>query len=395
MNKQPQIWTRLLGENADVNKIADNVPDDSGNVSFAKLFGKITAVPLEKGGIAPEREDFNALFKLLGEVAYYFMHGGIYNYANNIDYEVGSFVRYNNELYVCVTANGPATTIKVPTDLSYWANVKNAVKLATARTINIQDASGANTGTGIDFDGTKNAIIKLPQTIKGTFDGIALSAQKLATARKLTLKDGNGYTNVSVVVDGSKDIEITVPLGFATPVGTVMMIAGSSIPSGFLLCNGAAISRTTYAKLFAAIGTMYGAGDGATTFNLPDMRDRFAEGAGGTYSVGTVVEAGLPNITGQFLPQIVNIEYEDNKRPADGRYFEGFYTYTGFPNGAFQSLLTAPIALNKDTATHRSRTQLRDYACGVKMNANLASNIYKSTSVVQPKSLVFNYIVKY
>ena len=102
-----------------------------------------------------------------------------------------------------------------------------------------------------------------------------------------------------------------------------------------------------------------------------------------------------PNIIGQFLPQIVNIEYEDNKRPADGRYFEGFYTYTGFSKGAFQSLLTAPVALNKDTATHRSRTQLRDYACGVKMNANLASNIYRSTSVVQPKSLVFNYIVKY
>ena len=103
----------------------------------------------------------------------------------------------------------------------------------------------------------------------------------------------------------------------------------------------------------------------------------------------------LPNITGQFLPQIVNVEYDDDKRPADGRSFEGFYTYTAFPTGAFQSLQTAPIALNADTATHRCRTQLRDYACGVKMNANLASNIYKSTSVVQPKSLVFNYIVKY
>ena len=102
-----------------------------------------------------------------------------------------------------------------------------------------------------------------------------------------------------------------------------------------------------------------------------------------------------PNITGRFLPQIVNYEYEDDKRPADGRYFEGFYTYTGFPEGAFQSLLTAPIALNKETPTHHCSTQLRDYACGVKMNANLASNIYKSTSVVQPKSLVFNYIVKY
>ena len=183
MSKQPQIWTRPLGENADVNKIEDDVAVDSGNVSFAKLFGRITAVPLEEGGIAPEREDFNALFKLLGEVAYYFMHGGIYNYINNIDYEVGSFVRYNNELYVCVTDNGPSTTIKAPTDLSYWANVKNAQKLATARTINIQDASGDNTGTGIDFDGTKNVFIKLPQTIKGNLDGKATSAEKADSAK--------------------------------------------------------------------------------------------------------------------------------------------------------------------------------------------------------------------
>ena len=101
-----------------------------------------------------------------------------------------------------------------------------------------------------------------------------------------------------------------------------------------------------------------------------------------------------PNITGQFLPQVVNIEYEKDKRPADGRYFDGFYTYTAFPSGAFQTLQKAPITFNTTEATHQGRTW-REYDCGVKMNANLASNIYKSTSVVQPKSLVFNYIVKY
>ena len=372
MNKQPQIWTRLLGENADVNKIADNVPDDSGNVSFAKLFGKITAVPLEEGGVAPEREDFNALFKLLGEVAYYFMHGGIYNYANNIDYDVGSFVRYNNELYVCVTANGPATTIKVPTDLSYWANVKNAVKLATARTINIQDAGGTNTGTGIKFDGSADGIIKLPETIKATIIGKSTSTDKWAIARKLTLKDGNGYTNNSIVVDGSKDIEITVPLGFATPVGTVMMIAGSSIPSGFLLCNGAAISRTTYAKLFAAIGTMYGAGDGATTFNLPDMRDRFAEGAGGTYSVGTAVEAGLPNITGSF----------------GGGWFDLAVPIIN-TSGAFYTKNTTRI--QGDFQKREQSTNPFDSY----FDASRSNSIFNKSQTIQPLSLVLNHVIKY
>lgn len=54
------------------------------------------------------------------------------------------------------------------------------------------------------------------------------------------------------------------------PAGAVLPYAGNSIPSNWLLCDGSAVSRTTYADLFAAIGTLYGAGDGSTTFNLPD-----------------------------------------------------------------------------------------------------------------------------
>jgi microcystin-dependent protein len=56
--------------------------------------------------------------------------------------------------------------------------------------------------------------------------------------------------------------------------GEVKMYAGGTIPTGYLLCNGSAVSRTTYANLFAAIGTTWGAGDGSTTFNVPDARSR-------------------------------------------------------------------------------------------------------------------------
>lgn len=64
----------------------------------------------------------------------------------------------------------------------------------------------------------------------------------------------------------------------AGPSGVVAAFAGSAAPSGWLLCYGQAVSRTTYAALFAAIGTTYGAGDGSTTFNLPDLRGRSAFG---------------------------------------------------------------------------------------------------------------------
>lgn len=62
------------------------------------------------------------------------------------------------------------------------------------------------------------------------------------------------------------------------PVGGIMDYAGSSAPAGWLLCFGQAVSRTTYAALFAAISTTYGAGDGTTTFNVPDLRGRVSAG---------------------------------------------------------------------------------------------------------------------
>ena len=64
----------------------------------------------------------------------------------------------------------------------------------------------------------------------------------------------------------------------AAPTGSVIQFAGSSAPSGYLKANGNAVSRTTYAALFAAIGTAYGTGDGSTTFNLPDLRGEFVRG---------------------------------------------------------------------------------------------------------------------
>lgn len=73
--------------------------------------------------------------------------------------------------------------------------------------------------------------------------------------------------------------------GFST--GDTKIGLSATIPTGWLLCNGQAISRTTYADLFALIGTTWGAGDGSTTFNVPDFRDRALVGASGTKALGT------------------------------------------------------------------------------------------------------------
>ena len=66
----------------------------------------------------------------------------------------------------------------------------------------------------------------------------------------------------------------------ATPSGAILQFAGSTAPDGWLICNGATVSRSTYANLFAAISTTYGAGNGSTTFQIPDLRGRVPVGAG-------------------------------------------------------------------------------------------------------------------
>src|SRR5690242_494962 len=68
--------------------------------------------------------------------------------------------------------------------------------------------------------------------------------------------------------------------GDTTPAGVLAMFGAASAPTGWLLCDGTAVSRATYATLFGVIGTTYGTGDGSTTFNLPDFRGRVPAGKG-------------------------------------------------------------------------------------------------------------------
>ena len=75
------------------------------------------------------------------------------------------------------------------------------------------------------------------------------------------------------------------------PIGAIIPYAGSTAPFGTLICNGAAISRSAYPELFEAIGTTWGAGDGSTTFNIPDLRGYFLRGVGGR-SAGLAAEQG-------------------------------------------------------------------------------------------------------
>ena len=81
------------------------------------------------------------------------------------------------------------------------------------------------------------------------------------------------------------------------PTATIVPWSDSSVPSGFLECNGAAVSRSTYSALFAIIGTTYGSGDGSTTFNVPDLQDNVPVGKSNNKALASTGGANTVSVT--------------------------------------------------------------------------------------------------
>ena len=157
----------------------------------------------------------------------------------------------------------------------------------------------ADRGKVLDCTGTWTLSISSAATLGDGFSfairnsgtgAIAIDPNLSETINGLTTFVIGGGEFVIVYCDG---IGFSTVGGASAPVGTVMPTALSNAPVGWILCYGQAISRTAYATLFNAIGTTYGAGDGTTTFNLPDLRGRVVAGKdnmGGT-SAGRLTSA--------------------------------------------------------------------------------------------------------
>ena len=275
---EPNQWDHPLGNNADTSTLPDDAVATAGIASLQKLFQIINATPLEAGGIAPAREDVNALFKYLGDQIFYTQNGGIPSYNAAYDYIPGRVVSYNDNIYKCIQANGVSSTVVAPdSGTEYWQRLDGATGGAT---------------------------------------------------------------------------------------GEIKWFAFNTAPNGYLVCNGANVSRTTYADLFNAIGTAFGEGDGSTTFTLPNLIDKFAQGS---TTVGTVKSAGLPNITGAFtLAEMQNVV------TSGASYISGQYPT---PNA------------------YRSPGQGYDYTLA--FDASRANSIYGNSTTVQPPALTLLPCIKF
>ena len=137
-------------------------------------------------------------------------------------------------------------------------------------------------GTELDaeFNNISTAVATKANLLSPTFTGTpVLPTGTLAT----TQSAGNNTTAIATTAFVKTAID-AIPVSVTS--GSMLMWPTATAPSGYLLCNGQAVSRSTYATLFAVTSTVYGVGDGSTTFNVPDLRDRFPIGAGTTYSAG-------------------------------------------------------------------------------------------------------------
>lgn len=126
---------------------------------------------------------------------------------------------------------------------------------------------------------------------------------------KVALNENPSVAEINKVTDDNMN-EIKDTINTNTPVGSISLFAGATAPTGWLICDGSAVSRTTYANLFSVIGTTYGTGDGSTTFNIPNLKGKVPVGLNssdtdfdtlgetGGEKEHTLVEGELPKLSG-------------------------------------------------------------------------------------------------
>lgn len=246
----------------------------------------------------------------------------------------------------------------------------------------------------------ENSIASSPTAVNRLFDDVLAAANQAANSSDVITDSAAAQlsasiSNLSIRVDGIEDdvVENSVAVdelttkvadveedtqlieGRSYKPGDIVWYAGNGTPAGRRLpgWTGAAVSRTTYADLFAAIGTTYGAGDGSTTFNLPNLTDKFIQGSG---TAGTVKEAGAPDIRAEFS---MNSRSGASRPPAIFGLAGAFYEVS--------SQLTDVSTAYRMTEDYYGRNIY-------KFSASKFNSIYGASTTVQPPALTMRpYIV--
>jgi len=182
-------------------------------------------------------------------------------------------------------ASTPALAFDGDPDTGIFRKSANTIGLSTAGT---ERAIIDSNGVTIQAQGD----IRLADSDSSHY--VALQAASTVSSNlTFTLPSADGSNGQMLQTNGSGTLSFTTVQG--VPSGAVFCIAVATVPSDYLECNGAAVSRTTYSALFAVVGTAYGAGNGSSTFNLPDLRGEFVRG----FDNGRGIDSGRSIATAQ------------------------------------------------------------------------------------------------
>lgn len=177
--------------------------------------------------------------------------------------------------------------------------------------------------------------------------------------------------------DSSSNPASTAFVQNAVPAGVVLPYAGPVPPAGWLLCDGSNVSRTTYAKLFAAVGTTYGVGDGSTTFKLPDLRGEFVRGL----DQGRGVDAGrtLGSAQTDTMQQVTGVLNVRSGTSAIGAISGGTGPFTSTAKNG-----TPGAPLSFDAGNQNLDTTTFDL-----------SKAARTSTETRPRNVAMNYIIKF
>jgi microcystin-dependent protein len=164
----------------------------------------------------------------------------------------------------------------------------------------------------------------------------------------------------------------------SVPIGTILMYAVATAPSNYLICNGAAISRTTYNKLFAVIGTAYGTGDGTTTFNLPNYQAVVPKGVG-TQTINTRAKTA---------PAFATVEEDQGQliEGSLGNTGEGGVAFSGSCSGAFV------LGTNTDNSVYTSGGSGHRYLIDFDSSKSTGA---RAGTTTRENSIGTNFIIRY
>lgn len=274
-----------FAQNGNRNAINDALQtgDASNKATYQYGFPQITMTPKASGGLPPFGRDMNGILFSITAMLQYTQAGGTYTYdeafANAIGgYGKGALVQ-QSDLSGFWVSTADENTSNPETDSTDWMPLDSGSYTFSVSTANVTltNAQAAHPVLIINGTLTGSRIIYVP-----TFRQIWTIVNNVTRGTyTLTIKTANG-TGVTikrsveqVVCDGTNILRVSADDTAQVPVGAKVDWFGSTIPAGYLVANGQAVSRILYPELFAVYGTFYGAGDGSTTFNVPNLMNRF------------------------------------------------------------------------------------------------------------------------